>query len=45
MAPITEDGSKGRMEPITYPDFMTGYQRTNFHHAAEKEEKIELQGA
>ncbi|MBP0464249.1 isopenicillin N synthase family oxygenase [Roseomonas sp. PWR1] len=45
MAPITADGSPGRMEPITYPDFMTGYQRSNFHHAAEKEEKIELQGA
>jgi isopenicillin N synthase-like dioxygenase len=45
MAPITADGSPGRMPPITYPEFMTGYQRTNFHHAAEGEEKIALQGA
>lgn len=46
MAPITEDGSTGREPPITYPEFMTGYQRTNFHHAAEKgEEKVQLQGA
>jgi isopenicillin N synthase-like dioxygenase len=45
MAPITADGSPGRMPAITYPDFMTGYQRTNFHHAAEGEEKVELQGA
>ncbi len=42
MAPITADGSVGREEPIIYPDFMTSYQRTNFHHAAEK---VELQGA
>ena len=46
MAPITADGAAARMEPITYPDFMTGYQRANFHHAAEKtEEKVQLQGA
>jgi isopenicillin N synthase-like dioxygenase len=46
MAPITEDGSPARMPAITYPEFMTGYQRTNFHHAAEKnEEKVQLQGA
>lgn len=45
MAPITEDGSPARMPPITYPDFMTGYQRANFHHAAETEERIALQGA
>lgn len=45
MAPITADGGPARMPPITYPDFMTGYQRANFHHASEKEEKIELQGA
>jgi isopenicillin N synthase-like dioxygenase len=46
MAPITADGAPARMEPITYPDFMTGYQRANFHHAAEKsEEKVQLQGA
>ncbi len=46
MAPITADGSPARMEPITYPDFMTGYQRANFHHAADKsEEKVQLQGA
>jgi len=46
MAPITADGEPGRMEPITYPDFMTGYQRANFHHAAGKtEEKVQLQGA
>jgi hypothetical protein len=46
MAPITADGEPGRMEPITYPDFMTGYQRANFHHAADKtEEKVQLQGA
>lgn len=45
MAPITADGRPGRMPPITYPDFMTGYQRSNFHHAAEGEEKIAMQGA
>jgi isopenicillin N synthase-like dioxygenase len=46
MAPITADGATARMEPIIYPDFMTGYQRANFHHAAEKsEEKVQLQGA
>jgi len=46
MNPITADGGSGRMESITYPDFMTGYQRANFHHAAEKsEEKVQLQGA
>lgn len=46
MAPITEDGSPGREPPIIYPDFMTGYQRANFHHAADaKEEKVQLQGA
>jgi hypothetical protein len=46
MAPITADGVPARMEPITYPDFMTGYQRANFHHAAENaEEKVQLQGA
>ena len=38
MAPLTGDE-----EPITYPDFMTGYQRANFHHAAEK--PVQLQGA
>jgi isopenicillin N synthase-like dioxygenase len=43
MAPITADGSPARMPPITYPEFMTGYQRANFHHASE--EKVELQGA
>jgi isopenicillin N synthase-like dioxygenase len=42
MAPITADGSTGAEPAITYPDFMTGYQRANFHHAAEK---VELQGA
>lgn len=42
MAPITADGSPAREPAITYPDFMTGYQRANFHHAAEK---VELQGA
>jgi isopenicillin N synthase-like dioxygenase len=46
MAPITAAGAPSQMEPITYPDFMTGYQRANFHHAAEKsEEKVQLQGA
>jgi len=45
MAPITADGSPARMAPITYPEFMTGYQRANFHHAAEGAEKVELQGA
>jgi isopenicillin N synthase-like dioxygenase len=45
MTPITADGAPGRMEPITYPEFMTGYQRANFHHAAEDKEKIALQGA
>ncbi|NKC31332.1 isopenicillin N synthase family dioxygenase [Falsiroseomonas selenitidurans] len=46
MAPITEDGSAGREPPITYPDFMTGYQRSNFHHAADdKAEKVAMQGA
>ncbi|HEV7267668.1 MAG TPA: 2-oxoglutarate and iron-dependent oxygenase domain-containing protein [Falsiroseomonas sp.] len=45
MAPITADGSPARQPPITYPEFMTGYQRTNYHHAAEGEEKVELQGA
>jgi len=47
MAPITEDGTPGRMPPITYADFMTGYQKSNFHHAAEKpksDEGVELQG-
>ncbi|MEI6158196.1 MAG: 2-oxoglutarate and iron-dependent oxygenase domain-containing protein [Roseococcus sp.] len=42
MAPITADGSAAREPAITYPEFMTGYQRANFHHAAEK---VELQGA
>lgn len=42
MAPITADGSEAREPAITYPEFMTGYQRANFHHAAEK---VELQGA
>ena len=42
MAPITDDGSPAREPAITYPEFMTGYQRANFHHAAEK---VELQGA
>lgn len=42
MAPITADGSPGREAAIIYPDFMTGYQRANFHHAAEK---VEVQGA
>ena len=45
MAPITADGSPARQPAITYPEFMTGYQRTNFHHAAQGEEKVELQGA
>lgn len=46
MAPITADGSTGREPPITYPDFMSGYQRSNFHHAADdKSEKVQLQGA
>lgn len=51
MAPITADGSPaddrtGREPPITYPDFMTGYQRSNFHHAADdKAEKVQMQGA
>lgn len=45
MAPITADGTPGREPAITYPDFMTGYQRANFHHAAEDKEKVELQGA
>ncbi len=45
MAPITADGSAARMPPITYPEFMTGYQRANFHHATENAEKVELQGA
>lgn len=38
MAPLAGDEA-----PITYPDFMTGYQRANFHHAAEK--TVQLQGA
>ncbi|MBX9752309.1 MAG: hypothetical protein K5Q68_22155 [Roseococcus sp.] len=42
MAPITADGSPAREPATTYPEFMTGYQRANFHHAAEK---VELQGA
>lgn len=46
MTPITADGSTGREPPIVYPDFMTGYQRSNFHHAADdKAEKVQLQGA
>jgi isopenicillin N synthase-like dioxygenase len=46
MEPITADGSKSEMGPITYPEFMLNYQRANFHHAAEKaSEKVELQGA
>ena len=51
MAPITADGSAGRMPSIIYPEFMTGYQRANFHHAAAGadqaeagKEKLELQG-
>ena len=45
MAPITADGSPGRLPPISYPEFMTGYQRANFHHVADNEEKLQLQGA
>lgn len=45
MTPITADGGPSRMPPITYPEFITGYQRANFHHAAEEEESIALQGA
>lgn len=45
MAPITADGSPGREPAITYPEFMTGYQRANFHHAADAAEKVEMQGA
>lgn len=45
MEPVTADGRPARMPAITYPEFMTGYQRANFHHAAEGEEKVELQGA
>lgn len=48
MAPIIEDGAPGREPPIIYPDFMTGYQKANFHHAAEPAgtaETVELQGA
>jgi isopenicillin N synthase-like dioxygenase len=46
MAPITADGAPGREPAITYPDFMTGYQKANFHHAADAaQEKVELQGA
>ncbi len=38
MAPITSEGAP--------PQFMTGHQRANFHHAAEAHpEKIPLQGA
>jgi len=39
MAPLAGDEA-----PITYPDFMTGYQRANFHHAA-AEKPVQLQGA
>jgi isopenicillin N synthase-like dioxygenase len=45
MAPVGPGGAPGREAPITYPDFMTSYQRANFHHAADpKQEKVELQG-
>lgn len=45
MTPIAADGGAGREPPITYPGFMTGYQRANFHHAAVDGKKLELQGA
>jgi isopenicillin N synthase-like dioxygenase len=45
MAPITADGRPGGEPPTTYPEFMTGYQRSNFHHAADDKEKVQLQGA
>ncbi len=45
MTPIAADGGAGREPPITYPDFMTGYQQANFHHAAVDGKKLELQGA
>ena len=47
MAPIVgADGAAGEDRPITYKEFMVGYQRANFDHARQDAEKgVELQGA
>lgn len=47
MAPIPRaDGAKGEDRPITYEEFMLGYQRANFDHARQEADKgVELQGA
>ena len=47
MAPIPRaDGAAGDDRPITYEEFMVGYQRANFDHARQGAEKgVELQGA
>ena len=48
MAPIPRADGAGDDRPITYKEFMVGYQRANFDHArrdAEKEKGVELQGA
>ena len=47
MAPIARaDGAAGEDRPITYKEFMVGYQRANFDHARQDAEKgVELQGA
>lgn len=42
MAPITADGSPAGEPATTYAEFMTSYQRANFHHVSEK---VALQGA
>ena len=48
MTPIPRADGAGEREPITYEQFMLGYQRANFDHArrdAETETGVELQGA
>lgn len=52
MTPLPRADGAGDLDqqaPITYADFMTGYQRGNFHHAAPPPEgqprAVELQGA
>jgi hypothetical protein len=46
MAPIPREDGTGDDRPITYKEFMVGYQRANFDHARRNPEKgVELQGA
>lgn len=45
MAPIPRADGAGDDRPITYKEFMVGYQRANFDHARQEAEKgVELQG-